>query len=75
MLLAFLYITFKKTKSKKNDAMSEYSLRESIQVLLSTLKRFLNRPITKLDNGDDANVIATDLGDIKKVQSLKIPAV
>ena len=55
--------------------MSEYSLRESIQVLLSTLKRFLNRPITKLDNGDDANVIATDLGDIKKVQSLKIPEV
>ena len=68
MLLAFLYITFKKTKSKKNDAMCEYSLRD----LLSTWKRFLNRPIIKLDNGDDANVIATDLGDIQKVQSLKI---
>ena len=48
--------------------MCEYSLRD----LLSTWNRFLNRPIIKLDNGDDANVIATDLGDIQKVQSLKI---
>ena len=36
------------------------SLRESMQVFLSTLKN-LNRPITKLYNSDDVNAIVVEL--------------
>ena len=39
----------------------QISLRESIQVPLSTFQKILNRPMTKFYNRDDVNVITAEL--------------
>ena len=55
------YRTILKLRCRPLAFTSHNSFRESMQVPLSTLKRFLNRPITKFDNSDDLNEIAAEL--------------